>query len=226
MKKRNLIFGCLVIVTVLLGTACAAKPQPTPTVDPGVVMTEVAETVSAEMTRIALMTPSPTPTLEATPTLPVTPTIAMTVPASSVSTSTPPGAANLPAVATQPVTTSDAAEWVADVTVPDGTQFYLKETFTKIWKVKNTGVTTWNSSYSLVNIDENTWGAKSVIPLTTTVAPGQQVELKVTLRAPNSFGKQFSRWFLMNPNGQLFGTELYVYIDVNPKAIKTATPAG
>lgn len=129
-------------------------------------------------------------------------------------------------MATNPVTTSDAAEWVADVTVPDGTKFYLKESFTKIWKVKNTGVTTWNSSYSLVNIDENTWGAKSVIPLTTTVAPGQQVELKVTLKAPNSFGKQFSRWFLMNPNGQLFGTELYVYIDVNPDAVKTATPAG
>lgn len=67
MKKRNLVFGFLIIATIVLSTACGAKAQPTPTVDPGVVMTQVAETVSAEMTQIALMTPSPTATLAATP---------------------------------------------------------------------------------------------------------------------------------------------------------------
>ncbi len=227
MKKRTLVFGCVIIALALLSSACGERVEPTPTIDPNAVMTQVAQTVAAEITQAALLTPSPTATIAATPTLPVIPTVAMTVPAGA---STPAAALTAPAsggtTATQPVSISDAAAWVADVTVPDGTKFYLNESFTKIWKVKNTGITTWDSSYSLVNIDDNTWGANSVIPLTSSVIPGQEIELKVALRAPKAFGEHFSRWFLMNPNGQLFGQELYVYIDVDPEAQKTATPAG
>ena len=227
MKKRELVFGILASALILSASACGPRVEPTPTVDPNAIMTQVAETVSAEMTQIALLTPSPTATLAPTPTLAATPTVAMTVPASA---STPGTAVTLPAAGTtaptQPVTTSDAAAWVADVTVPDGAKFYLNERFTKTWKVKNTGVTTWDTSYTLVNIDDNTWGANAVIPLKTSVTPGQEVDLSISFKAPNAFGEHFSRWFLMNPNGQLFGQELYVYIDVDPGAIKTATPAG
>jgi len=227
MKKRELVYGILAGALILSASACGPRVEPTPTVDPNAIMTMVAETVSSEMTQIALLTPSPTATLEPTPTVPEIPTPEMTVPASASTLATavtvPAAGASAP---TQPVTTSDAAAWVADVTVPDGTKFYLNERFVKTWKVKNTGVTTWDTSYNLVNIDDNTWGANAVIPLKTSIKPGQEVELSITFKAPNAFGEHFSRWFLMNPNGQLFGQELYVYIDVDPKAIKTATPAG
>ncbi len=227
MKKRNLVFGCMIFAIALISAACGPRVEPTPTLDPNAVMTQVAQTVAAEITRAALLTPSPTATLAPTPTLPVVPTVALTAPAAGT---TPAAAITAPAAgtpaATQPVTSQDNSAWVADVTVPDGTKFYLNESFTKVWKVKNTGTTTWDSSYSLVNIDDNTWGAKSVIPLTVSVTPGQEVELKIAFRSPKAFGEHFSRWFLMNPNGLLFGQELYVYIDVDPDAQKTATPAG
>ncbi len=122
--------------------------------------------------------------------------------------------------------TGDDAIWVEDVTVPDGEIFYEREYFKKVWKVKNTGTTTWDASYALVNIDDNTWGRETVEPLTETVLPGAEVNLSLTLRAPNGLGEHFSRWFLMNPNGQTFGQELYVYIIVGTFEDKTPTPAG
>jgi next-to-BRCA1 protein 1 len=151
------------------------------------------------------------------------------IPGGTVGTGTPsagmPAATSVP-VATQPISTADNSAWVADVSVPDGTKFYLNESFTKIWKVKNTGSTTWDNTYSLVNIDGNTWGAKDIIPLTATVQPGQEVQLKISFHAPKVLGEQFSRWKLMNSASQIFGQELYVYIDVDTSAKKTATPAG
>ena len=214
-------------LSILLGlaaiaTACGSRVEPTPTTDPNAIMTEVAQTVAAEITAEALLTPSPTATLAPTPTIPAAPTqdltalptVAVTAPSSGVG------------VATQPVTTGDNAAWVEDVTVPDGEIYYANESFKKIWRVKNTGSTTWTTDYSLINIDDNNWGAAVKIPLTVSVAPGEEVNLSVTLRAPNSLGKHFSRWFLMNPSSQVFGEELYVYITVGTAAEKTPTPAG
>lgn len=225
MKKRFFITLSILLSLATIATACGSRVEPTPTTDPNAIMTEVAQTVAAEITAEALLTPSPTATLAPTPTIPATPTqdltalptvptVAVTVPASGAG------------VATQPVTTGDNAAWVEDVTVPDGEVYYAKESFKKIWRVKNTGSTTWTTDYMLVNIDDNSWGADVKIPLTVSVAPGEEVNLSVTLRAPNSLGEHFSRWFLMNPSSQVFGEELYVYITVGTEEEKTPTPAG
>ena len=39
--------------------------------------------------------------------------------------------------------TGDAATFVSDVTVPDGTSFNPGDTFTKTWRLSNSGSTTW-----------------------------------------------------------------------------------
>jgi hypothetical protein len=220
MKRRFFVMLSILLSLAFIGTACGPKAEPTPTTDPSAIMTEVAQTVAAEITQEALLTPSPTATLAPSPTIPATPTVAMT--------SMPSVAATIPAagVATQPVTTADNSTVLKDVTIPDGTEFYTNESFKKTWKVQNTGATTWDSSYSLVNLDGSTFGADGVIPLTTTVLPGGEVELSISMRSPSNFGEYFSRWKLMNPSGQIFGMEMYVYIVVTEDAKKTATPTG
>src|SRR5690349_5782138 len=44
----------------------------------------------------------------------------------------------------------DKVQFVADVTVPDGTNFPPKATFTKTWRLKNIGSCTWTTSYQIV----------------------------------------------------------------------------
>ena len=54
-------------------------------------------------------------------------------------------------VTTQPaaaLSTCDMAQFVADVTVPDGTTYAPGAAFTKTWRLKNIGTCTWSTSYS------------------------------------------------------------------------------
>src|SRR5687767_9578254 len=43
----------------------------------------------------------------------------------------------------------DAAQFVADVTVPDGKVYNAGDSFDKTWRLKNVGTCTWNGSYTL-----------------------------------------------------------------------------
>src|SRR5512143_426233 len=47
-------------------------------------------------------------------------------------------------------TSCDWAQFVADVTIPDGTQIQPGATFTKTWRLKNIGYCTWTTAYSMV----------------------------------------------------------------------------
>ncbi len=46
--------------------------------------------------------------------------------------------------------TCDWAQFVTDVTVPDGSIYPPGATFTKTWRLKNIGTCTWTPSYSMV----------------------------------------------------------------------------
>ena len=46
--------------------------------------------------------------------------------------------------------TCDWAQFVADVTVPDGTSYAANTAFRKTWRLKNIGACTWTTSYALV----------------------------------------------------------------------------
>ncbi|PIU90073.1 MAG: hypothetical protein COS63_04110, partial [Anaerolineae bacterium CG06_land_8_20_14_3_00_57_67] len=48
------------------------------------------------------------------------------------------------------VTRCDWAQFVADITVPDGASFAPGAAFTKTWRLKNIGTCTWTTSYALV----------------------------------------------------------------------------
>ncbi len=99
----------------------------------------------------------------------------------------------------------DAAQFVADVTIPDGTQIKPGATFDKIWRLKNIGTCTWNNSYTLTFFSGAQMGNTSKVKVPRTVSPGQSVDLGVWLVAPTSAGVYQGFWKLQNEDGDWFG---------------------
>ena len=58
-------------------------------------------------------------------------------------------------------------------TIPDGTEFTVGESFTKTWRLENTGTCTWNTNYKLVFNEGDKMGGPSSKNLTQSVAPGR-----------------------------------------------------
>jgi len=100
----------------------------------------------------------------------------------------------------------DWAAFVKDVTIPDGTQLTAGEVFTKTWRLQNRGTCTWTPDYMLVYTSGDQMGSTTAFRLPGNVAPGQTVDVSVTLTAPAVNGYQRSYWMLRNPSGSLFGT--------------------
>jgi hypothetical protein len=96
--------------------------------------------------------------------------------------------------------------FIKDVTIPDGTQLSAGEVFTKTWRLQNRGTCTWTPDYMLVYTSGDQMGSTTAVRLPGNVAPGQTVDVSVTLTAPASAGYHISYWMLRNPSGALFGT--------------------
>jgi len=219
MNKKNIIKICLLVSISALIAGCGSSPAATPTIDPQIIMTDVAGTVQAEFTQAALLTPSATiaPPPTATP-LPIP-----TQPIPAIPTS--PSGASGPAPIL-PGESPDNAIFVEDVTVPDGAVFWQNEKFTKTWKIENTGTTEWNTSYKLVYVDGPIMGDDLVISIINPIEPGNQVTLSVRMKAPAALGTYINYWRMMNAEGQFFGDVLYMQILVGTTEDKTPTPSG
>jgi hypothetical protein len=78
------------------------------------------------------------------------------------------------------------AQFIADVTIPDGTNFAPGTTFKKTWRLKNIGTCAWTTSndVSLVFDSGEKMGAPASVALPTTVNPGQTVDITVDMTAP------------------------------------------
>jgi len=112
------------------------------------------------------------------------------------------------AASTSPVSAATSCDWaqfVADVTVPDGTTFAPNAAFTKTWRLKNIGTCTWTTSYSLVFDSGNKMGGPTSVNLPKSVAPGQTVDITLNLTAPASGGHYIGYWKFKNASGVLFG---------------------
>lgn len=99
----------------------------------------------------------------------------------------------------------DAAQFLADVTYPDGSTLAPNASFVKIWRIKNVGTCTWTTSYALVFFSGDSMSAPSAVALAGSVTPGQYIEIPVTLKSPNSDGNFTGYFKLRNSNGALFG---------------------
>ena len=123
-------------------------------------------------------------------------------------------------------------DWVAfvkDVTIPDGTQLSAGEVFTKTWRLQNRGTCTWTPDYMLVYTSGDQMGSTTAVRLPGNVAPGQTVDVSVTLTAPAVNGYQRSYWMLRNPSGALFGSGIKAneafYVEIKVKRICLMEPS-
>jgi hypothetical protein len=132
-----------------------------------------------------------------------------------------------PLFAPRPVAAAacDWADFVADVTVPDGTIFSPGAAFTKTWRLKNIGTCTWSTSYAAVYFSGDQMGAPTVVNLTSPVAPGGTLDVTVNMVAPTTPGHYRSYWKMRNASGVLFGlgpsANAYYLVDINVAATYT-----
>ena len=135
-------------------------------------------------------------------------------------------------VTTQPaaaLSTCDMAQFVADVTVPDGTTFAPSAAFTKTWRLKNIGTCTWTTSYALVFSSGDQLGGPSSVNLPSSVAPGQTVDLSLNLTAPSTARHYIGYWKFKNASGVLFGigstADKAWWVDINVSGSGTVNDA-
>ena len=99
----------------------------------------------------------------------------------------------------------DQAQFVSDLTVPDGSSFAPGSTFTKTWRLMNIGTCGWTTGYNLVWAGGDLAGAPLSVRLPVDVAPGQMVDLSVNLTAPPTGGHYKSLFKISNISGAQFG---------------------
>jgi hypothetical protein len=214
MKKRFY----LAVFALLLGALACNLPgsaaTPTPPFGPDAAFTIAAQTVEAELTRVALAQPtSPPATFSPSP-----------PPASPQPSST---ASLVPLLSATPTAIPcNRASFVQDVTIPDGSSILTGSAFTKTWRLKNIGSCSWNSSYALVFDRGDKMGGPDAQPLSGNIAPGGTLDLSVSLTAPAAAGNYRGYWRLRDGSGLLFGLSTgSFWVDikaVSPSA--TATP--
>ena len=99
----------------------------------------------------------------------------------------------------------DWAQFITDVTVPDGTKYEPGATFKKTWRLKNIGTCTWTTSYSLVFDTGAQMGAPASIKFPSEVKPGETIDINVDMTAPTAAGHYIGYWKFKNASGVLFG---------------------
>ncbi len=118
------------------------------------------------------------------------------------------------------------ASFVADVTVPDNTEFAPGESFVKTWRIRNSGTCNWGPGFKLVFVGGDAMGGPASVDVPPTAA-GSTVDISVNLVAPNAPGTYRGDWRLQSDTGLLFGTKVFVQIVVpEPTAAPTETPTG
>jgi len=114
------------------------------------------------------------------------------------------------------------ARWVADVTVPDNTEFAPGTPFVKTWRVRNSGTCAWEPGTRLVFISGTPMGGPAVdVP---ALAPGAQTDVSVSLTAPATPGTYRANYQFQAPDGTRFGAVIWVQIVVPAPATQTPVP--
>jgi hypothetical protein len=201
MNLKHVSIGLLLVA--LLVTACVPSIPVTGAENSNsdAVHADQQATINALETLVAI-TPSATPIDTFTP-IPVETDTPIPPPAPA-DTSTP---VPIPTATPAPVLAPcNQADFVTDVTIPDGSLVYSGTTFIKTWRVRNTGSCTWTPDYRFVFVGGDALGGPAFTRLGIAVAPGKTIDISLLLGAPTSTGNYQALYKLADANGNLFGT--------------------
>ena len=211
----------LVVVLSLLLTACKSpapagdKTQP-PDVD--AIVISAAQTADAQLTQVvSTPTQASGSALQATPG--AQPSASGSQPVTTTLPATPrPISAPAPGTPAPDAQNGDAAEFVTDVTIPDGTKLKPNETFIKTWRLRNNGSATWTTAYMIYFTNGEQMGAPGSLPIPANVAPGQSIDVSVPMTAPAKAGSAVGLWMLRgaqkNPFGVGPGANEPIYVQI------------
>lgn len=213
------------IVRVLIVIAAAALVLsacnfPTPEANPAE-QTMMAETVAAAVDQATPVSGDPGESAS-TPTATTEGQPAETL---GTDTSATPG----PTATDEIETGDDQAEFIADVTIPDYSEIETGEEFTKTWRIRNTGTTTWSAEYVLEFEKGQKMGAPTQVPLGKEVKPNQMVDISVEFTAPDTAGEYTSYWILKNEDNQRVGVadeDKYLSLFTIIEAVKPGSGDG
>jgi len=208
MKKNFRLFNLLIVVALSL-SACNL-PSSSSNGD-GVVLTAAAQTVQAMLSATPLVATTATPSLTPPP-LPATLTPA------PILTNTPAATAT---------SNCYVAQFIADVTIPDGSVMKPNEAFVKKWRVRNAGSCVWNG-FSLIFDNGDSMGGPATNAI-ATLNPSQEIDVAVNLTAPSAIGAYRGYWRINTNSGVVvpiingyMGKS--VYVDIKVQNAPTAVP--
>jgi hypothetical protein len=198
-------FAVLVVLTVLTfgGYTLTQSTPDKPPVDPPVSADTVTLTTSL-VTVEKLSTPTPVIGEKITQNPTATPT---------VSASSKPQEA---------IVCHPTGEYVADVTIPDGTLLESGKSFRKTWRVKNNGDCAWSEEVRLVFESGSHMNGPAAVAIGAP-AVGETTDVSVDLMAPTAAGSYTGRWKLVTSDGTIL-TRLTVVIKIAPPQQELAAP--
>jgi hypothetical protein len=199
--NRSLIVNLVILLSLMAATGCNL-PSNTPNND-NAASTAAAQTIQAQMT-------------QSVPSIP-TATFAPLVTSTMVIPTLVPTATRVYYTATS---SCDIAQFITDVTFPDGTTIGAGQAFTKTWRFKNAGTCSWTPSYSIVFSSGSQMGGPDTQALAANVNPGQTVDISVNMTAPTTPGDYTGYWKLRNAAGVLFA---HFYVQIKVQATVTVT---
>jgi hypothetical protein len=197
-KLYRKIIVSSVFLALLVLTACA-QVDPTPTqssvsaLPPGAPTPVVVRILNLDLPLLAASATPVAPTPTPLPTLAPLPTENPVASPSAAGSASP-----IPAC-------TNRAEFVKNLTIADNTAFKPGTLFAKIWQIKNTGTCTWTADYKLVYASGESMGSPASIPLPSEVKPGEIVDLRLSLIAPETPNSYTGNWYLQDAAGAVFG---------------------
>jgi hypothetical protein len=210
MRKNRKKFFLAGMLFMLALSACGTRK---PTLTGDMVITSVAQTVQADLTKVAASIPTSTSTPVVSPTStsePFTPT--------PTATFTPTG----PTPTNTSASSVDYGVWVSS-NPPDGTVFVPNQTFTMEVTLMNTGETTWTTTYYIKFSSGERMNAPEKIFMPYSVPPGKNAVIAITFKAPDSLGTKRSTWAMVNAANKEFSI-FWCEIEVASAPVPTATP--
>ena len=98
------------------------------------------------------------------------------------------------------------AEFVLHASISINTAIKPGELFGKVWRIKNNGTCTWTTGYALTFASGDIMQAPKMIPLPHSVAPGETIDIRANMVAPEEANTYAGYWLLRDELGNLFGT--------------------
>jgi len=119
------------------------------------------------------------------------------------------------------------AQFVADVTVPDGTKYDANAAFKKTWRLKNIGTCAWSTSDSMIFESGAQMGAPASVALPSNVPVGGTVDISADMKAPNSAGHYIGYWKFKSSSGTVFGIGINAnkawWVEINVRGSTTGS---